>query len=272
MIAARFPYILAVTAIASATLLAATAATNADADIGATGKSVTEKVGGSIVAVKTVIKQSVGGRTGETRSTTNGIIVSKDGLTMISLSAIDPSSLLKQMYAGRIPPGTEMSAEVTDIKIVLTDQTELTAEIVLRDPDLDIAVIRPSVPFTATVTPIDIAADAKVDVLDRVIVARRLDQKADNAIGLSVVHIGAVVRKPRLFYVLGENPAMAGLGSPVFTATGQFLGLMVMRTAAADAGADRGVLLVIIPAAYIRDNAEQAKEVPPAKKTDKPAE
>jgi hypothetical protein len=244
----------------------------ATADTAATGRELATRYDSSIVTVKTVVQQTMGSRKGESRNTTGGLIVDKTGITMISLSAIDPSSLLKQMYAGRLPEGTDLSAEVTDIKIVLGDQTEVDAEVVIRDPDLDIAIIRPKAAFTAAVTPLDISGKVKADLLDQVIVAKRLDQKADNVLGISVAHIGAVVKKPRLFYVIAETTPMANLGSPVFTADGTLLGVIVMRTGASDTGGDRGVMGIVIPTANIRDNVDQAKEVPATKKSDKPAE
>lgn len=247
-------------------------ATRAEPGIAKVGRDIREKYNSSIVTVKTAMKQTMGGRTGESRSENGGVVVNAEGLTVISLSAIDPSLLLKQMYAGRIPAGTDLSAEVTDIKIVLADQSEVSAEVVIRDPDLDIAVIRPTAKLSTPVTPVDISGNAKPDLLDEVIVAKRLDQKADNALGLSVVHIGAVVKKPRLFYVLGETTPMSGLGSPVFTADGVFLGVIVVRTGVSDDSINRAPLGIVIPAANIRDNVEQAKEAPPTKKTEKPAE
>jgi S1-C subfamily serine protease len=269
----RFNLSLAPIAVASALALALVApAAHAGSDPAATGRDLAARYDSSIVTVKTVVQQTMGARKGESRNTTGGVIVDKTGMTMISLSSIDPSALLKQMYAGRIPEGTDLTAEVTDIKIVLGDQTEVDAEVVLRDPDLDIAIIRPSSAFTATVTPIDISGNAKADILDKVIVAKRLDQKADNALGVAVVQIGAVVKKPRLFYLIGDSTPMANLGSPVFTTGGALLGVMVMRTGASDAGGDRGVLGIVIPAANIRDNVDQAREIPPAKKEEKPAE
>ncbi len=232
-------------------------------DISQVGRDVVERHKDSLVTVRTLIRQTVGGRTGESRTETAGTIVDETGLTVISLSAIDPSAIVKQMYAGRLPPGQEVSAEVADIQMVLADQTEVNAEVVIRDSDLDLAVIRPTEKIKGPVRPVDLGGKTKAQLLDEVIVVTRLGQVANRMVGASVVHIGAVVEKPRLFYILGETTQFANLGALVFTATGEFLGMLVVRTGPADVSGGRGSMLgIVIPAASIKENVDQAKEAP----------
>ena len=69
-------------------------------------------------------------------------MVDPSGLTVLALSACDPSEMYQRMM-GEDYPRTSVETEVTDMKILLDDGTELPAEIVLRDKDLDLAFIRP---------------------------------------------------------------------------------------------------------------------------------
>ena len=69
-------------------------------------------------------------------------MVDPSGLTVLALSACDPSEMYQRMMAEQ---GSQykLETEVTDLKILLDDGTELPAEIVLRDKDLDLALSGP---------------------------------------------------------------------------------------------------------------------------------
>ena len=46
---------------------------------------------------------------------------------------------------------------------------------------------------------------------------------------LAVTQIAAVVRKPRKFYICGIATSFTHIGCPVFTGSGETLGMLVMR-------------------------------------------
>ena len=122
-----------------------------------------------------------------------------------------------------------MEIEVSDVKILLEDGTELPAEIVLRDKDLDLAFLRPKVKPATPMAAVDLSKSGKAQVLDEFITLNRLKRAAGRAFSASVERVSAVVQKPRTFYIPDSGQTETGLGSPAFTLDGNMLGLIVMR-------------------------------------------
>ena len=98
-------------------------------------------------------------------------------------------------------PAVKMESELSGVKIVLDDGTEMPAEVVLRDKDADLAFIRPKTKPAAPMAALDLANAGKADVLDQVVTLTRLGSAAGRADSASVERISAIVTKPRLFYV-----------------------------------------------------------------------
>lgn len=249
-------------------------------DAAKSGRDVLAKYQNAVVSVKLAIKQSisVGGRDSksETKTETTGTIIDPSGLTVVSLATTDPSSAMKDTYARAIAArGGDMSqfkfeSELTDVKIVLADKTEIAAEVVLRDKDLDLAYLRPTDKPTKPLLFVDLARDAKAQILDEVIVVNRLNQSANRAPAISVGRIEAIVDKPRTFYVLGQSMWGYALGAPVFSLDGKLVGILFLRSAKTQTDQSSGFMFsnlnqwgmmpVILPASDIVDGAKQALE------------
>ena len=114
------------------------------------------------------------------------------------------------------------------MKILLTDGTEVPAEIVLRDKDLDLAFIRPKSKATSPMAAVDFSKSAPAQMLDEVITLNRLNSAAGRAYAASVERISAVIQKPRTFYIPDSTMTSTTLGSPAFALDGKIVGLMVM--------------------------------------------
>ncbi|MBI4650860.1 hypothetical protein HY745_06165, partial [Candidatus Desantisbacteria bacterium] len=127
---------------------AGTGALKAD-DTANLGKEIAAKWENVIVTVKIVMKQKiiVQGRevnNSENKMEIGGTVIEDSGLTVVSLSAIEPSSVFDNM-AGEMPEGRQFKyeSEITDLKIRFTKENEVNAKIVLRDKDMDLAFVRP---------------------------------------------------------------------------------------------------------------------------------
>jgi len=128
------------TLIASLFLLNALAATTRADELAAKGREVFAKYQHAIVTVQTVLKVSAqSGRSNESRRELTGTVLDPSGLTVLALSACDPTEMYRRMSED---PKVEI--EVSDIKLLLDDGTELPAQVVLRDKDLDLAFVRPT--------------------------------------------------------------------------------------------------------------------------------
>ncbi len=226
------------------------------------GREIFEKNQHAVVTVTEVLKVSMSGRAQETKQDLTGTVVDPNGLTVLALSQADPSEIVSRMmgeeYARRV------ETEVTDLKILLDDGTEVPAEIVLRDKDLDLAFIRPKTKLSTPMAAIDLSNAATAQILDQVIALNRLNSAAGRAYSASGERISAVIRKPRTFYIPDSNMTGTSMGSPAFALDGKILGMFVVRAMSGKTSSNRNyrdaVTNIILPAEDILKAAKQAPE------------
>ena len=232
------------------------------------GRAVFKQHQREVVTVQVVQKMSYssGGRTSEpqeTKQDITGTVVDPSGLTVLALSACDPSEMIKRMY-----PTYKVDAEVSDVKILLEDGTEIASEIVLRDKDLDLAFIRPKTKLAAPMAAVDLSKAVTAQVLDELITINRLGRAAGRAHAASIEHVSAVVQKPRTFYIPDSAQTATALGSPAFALDGNIVGILVMRTINSGGGGSMNnfrpdnATSIVLPA---EDIAKAAKQAPEAK-------
>ena len=180
-------------------------------------------------------------------------VLDSSGLAVCALSRLEPDSSMNRALVALAPSAkTEINTEVTGVQMRLATGRDVTAHIVLRDPDLDLAFVRPADPLSGPVPAID-GPSARPGLLDMLVVLLHgtTDQEGDGvAAGLGYVE--SIVLKPRLYYTMA-GPTTAG--APVFDRAGNFVGLIVQRQTNA-----RGTTAVgILPADDLRSAAKQAK-------------
>jgi S1-C subfamily serine protease len=244
--------------------LVMTFAVRAD-EVSEKGREVFKKQQNAVVTVQIVQKVTYAsaGRTSEPRENkqdVTGTVIDPSGLAVLALSASDPSEMVKRMY-----PDYKVEVEVSDLKILLDDGTEVPAEIVLRDKDLDLAFIRPKAKLASPMPAVDLAKSSPAQVLDSVVTLNRLGRAAGRAHAASVERVSAVVQKPRTFYIPDSTMTATGLGSPVFALDGNIVGILVMRSISsggAGAGGSRQdtATSIILPAEDVLKAAKQAPE------------
>lgn len=237
------------------------------------GRAILEQHRSAVVTMAIVINQKVSftgssSQSRESKIEATGTIISAEGLTVMSLSETDPSSVMEQMMAASGQTDMQMETEVRDIKIMLLDGTEVPAEVILRDKDLDLAFVRPKEKPTTPFAFVNVENSEAPKHLDPVITLNRLGQVAGREHAASVERISAIVTRPRTFYVPGLDPTQTGLGSPAFTVDGKFVGINLLRVVSAGgAGSMLGgradnIAGVIIPASDILEGAQQAPKYP----------
>ncbi|MCI0541393.1 MAG: serine protease [Verrucomicrobiales bacterium] len=248
-------------------------------DLATKGREVFNKHQSSVVTVLLVVKTKMavpglaglGGDARESKEEVTGTVIDESGLTAVALSSTDPTGMLQGMMGSLGDLGGDgeesfkfkMDSEVTDVKLLTGDGTELPAEIVLRDKDLDLAFVRPKSKPATPMPALDLANSAKVDVLDEIIAINRLGKATGRAYAAAIERISAVVKRPRLFYVPGGGATMTGLGSPAFTPDGKLVGLFVMRTVKSGGGGmslfsmPAGMTPMILPAEDVKKIAAQ---------------
>src|SRR5688572_22093073 len=255
-------------------LLVASAPAGAQDDRAAAGEIV-KKWQSAIVNVRVVLKMrvSVGGREMQSMDEsleTVGTVIDPNGLTVLSLGSLNPGSMMNKMMGsgGSGQDRMEIGSEPTDVKLRLPDGRELGARIVLRDEDLDLAFLRPIAKPEKPLVAINLADEGKPSLLDPVVILSRLGRVGGWTPAASLQTIGAIIEKPRTFYVI-ENGGAGGMGTPAFTSSGKVVGLLTMRSVQAGrpgmfsmmGGTESlGLLPVILPAADVREIAQQAPD------------
>lgn len=229
----------------------------------------------AIVNVRVVLKMrvSVGGREMQSMDEsveTVGTVIDPQGLTVLSLGSLNPGSMMNRLMGsgGSGQDRMEIGSEPTDVRLRLSDGRELAARIVLRDEDLDLAFLRPMVKPDPPLVAIDLANEGRPELLDAVVVLSRLGRVGGWAPAASIQTIGAVIERPRTFYVI-QSGGTGGMGTPAFTPSGKLVGLLTMRSVQGGkpsmfsmmGGTEGlGLLPVILPAADVREIASQAPE------------
>jgi hypothetical protein len=260
-------YKLNLTPFAITLALASMAAPSPADELSEKGREIFKKNQRAVVTVQEVLKVSSAGasRANESKQDLTGTVLDASGLTVLALSACDPSEMYQRMM-GEDYSRNKVETEITDLKILLDDGTEVPAEIVLRDKDLDLAFIRPKAKLTSPMAAVDPTKSSAAQVLDQVITLNRLNSAAGRAYAASVERITAVIQKPRTFYIPDSTMTSTTLGSPAFALDGNLVGVVVMRAINAKGGASRNyrdsMTSIILPS---EDIAKAAKQAPEAK-------
>lgn len=252
--------------------LLSTASVNAD-DLASKGRAILDSQQTSVITIELVVNQkfSFPGMPSddmEMKIEATGTVVNADGLTVVSLTETDPASLIEAMMGGMGQmDGFKVESEIKSLKMILADDAEMDAEIVLRDKDLDMAFVRPTEKPEAAMDHVDLSTGAEVQHLDQVINITRLGRVARRAHALNTQRVSAIVAKPRKFYIIGNVSAQqAGVGSPAYTLDGELIGVYFLRTIKASsgnpfAGAEDNMVVILLPALDILEAAEQAPPV-----------
>lgn len=234
------------------------------------GRAILDKNKAGVVTVRIVIKmqmsmQNFPSREEEVKSEATGTVIDPSGLTVLSLNETDPSGMFEDMMDSR--EGFEVKSSIGDLKILRNDGTEIAAQVVLRDRDLDLAFIRPAEAPKEPLPAVDFANAAVPALLDPIVTINRMGRVAGREYAVSLERVSAIVSRPRTFYVMGNDPTQTALGCPAFSVDGAAIGLCVMRSVKRGGdsggmgmfgGGDDNVMAIVVPAADVLDVAKQA--------------
>lgn len=249
----------------------ATASVFAD-EVAERGRAIMGEHRDAVVTISLVLQQRMSfpgspSRNEETKTEATGTVISPTGLTVISLSKADPSALLEAMMGSSGPQGLQMETEIVDARIMLRDGTEIPAEVILRDNDLDMAFVRPVEKLDSTFAYVDLTKDAVPELLDQLITLNRLGKVAGRAHSASVERVDAIVKRPRTFYIPGTDPTNTNLGCPAFDLDGNIVGFFLMRAIRTSGGgrsmfggSNDSIRVIILPARDVLDAAAQAPD------------
>lgn len=240
----------------------------------AAARDLVKKWQEAIVNIRVVVKMrmSMGGRelqSNDDTIETVGTVIDPGGLTVVSLSSVNPGPMMTKLMASGngSGQGVEIVSEPTDLRLRLADGREVPSTIALRDEDLNLAFIRPITPPEKPFVAINLADYAPPALLDQVVVFGRLGRVGGWAPSAALRDIGGIVLKPRTFFVLAGDTA--GTGTPAFLPSGKVVGILTVRQIANDrpsafagmSGSEGlGLLPVILPADDVLEISKQATE------------
>lgn len=210
----------------------------------------------AVITARIVSSVSFGGDENERENESNALVIRDDGLAVLSLYALDPTAVWAAM--GRSPG--EVVAKVKSVEYIMPDGTEVPAEVILRDKDLDLAYIRPIEKPAEPMPHVDITQGGTAKLLEELVFIAQQGKVVRRAHVVFVQRVEAVIEKPRLLYLTGEDRQDAIFSAPAFTLDGAFVGIGALRAINSEAagGAGNNVMVVIVPAADIARGAEQA--------------
>jgi len=221
------------------------------------GRQIISKYGEAVVWINAATKVDLGERGGvrEEKAECLGVVIDPCGLTVLPLNVLDQSFLITAAMRSKGMEG-KPTVTLSDVRITLADGAEVPAQIVLKDPDLDLAFVMPDPnkpQERRTFSFVKMGGVKTVDVLDALIMMGRSDPQFTREPMITLDRVACVLKKPRtLYYARAAVP-----GSVVFAEDGTLVGLCVTRPAGLDA-----LKVVVLPAEAI---AKVAAQVPPDK-------
>jgi len=208
----------------------------------------------------------------EFKSEVTGTVLDESGLILVSLTTIDPSKFMDSIMRGmESDMKMEVKMDIKKVKVILPDETELDAKVVLRDKDLDMAFIQPRQKTARPMVSIKMAEQSTPHIMDEIIILSRLSKVAEHAPSAMSARISAIVNKPRTFYIPQvEGGDTQDIGTPAFTLDGKLVGVILMRILASEGGAGfgsmmggagaMGITAVIMPVSEILEASKQVAE------------
>jgi S1-C subfamily serine protease len=174
-----------------------------------------------------------------------GTVVSADGRVLLAASSIDPAAMMNGRTVNTQAGPMKLSAvsEVKEAFIVLADGTEIPAKVILKDKDLNLALIAPVTPVAEKFVCVDITVTDTVVPVDQVVVLGRMDKSFDRCAKVEVDSVAAVLTKPRPFISIH----IPTTGCPVFSVSGKFVGMTSGKLTTGDDGDSEGMVPVVIP-------------------------
>ena len=208
----------------SLTVLCAATAQNETAGV----QAVVEKVAPSIANVKVVIKTTMkmGGESmdEESKISLQGVVVTPDGLIMLSNSPFSPKRMMEMLAGESMPAGMDYKMTPTSIKVTFgNEDKEYDAFLAATDTKLDLAFVKVEGLGDRQLTPVDLGSAVDAKLGQQVIAVSRLTKGYDYAPYFALGQICGEIAKPRRAWMLLGD--ISQLGLPVFTLNGELVGV-----------------------------------------------
>jgi hypothetical protein len=239
------------------------------ADDGAQAAAVLQKRAPSIVTVKIVLKteiQVMGQQQDqEERIQLQGAVVDPSGLVMFSNASISAAKL-QEALSGMMEErgqggGLDIKTTPSDIKVVFgNEEQEYAAFLAATDARLDLAFVQVQNLGEKKLEVVDFPEAATPTIGQSLVAVSRLNEGYDYAAFFETAHVVGEIKKPiPAFIVAGEA---SGVGLPVFSATGEALGVLTVLASGMKPQGGGGLMMMMGGAGDAMESAFRAFVVP----------
>jgi hypothetical protein len=187
-------------------------------------------------------------------------VIDAGGLLVTAMSQMDPSREMegREYNTAKGPVKFDVSVTLKEVKVVLQDGTEIPAEQVMKDADLDLAFFRVKMDSKeakdVTFKALDLNESAKVKVSDDAITLGRTEEILNRVPAVTRGQVTSITEKPRTFV----RATSAQMGCPTFNLEGKLVGIGVSRYMKG-----KSTVLIVLPAADVQEIAVQAAKAKP---------
>lgn len=200
------------------------------------GRLLARRYGDAIVSVKGSVYMTIniGLRKlpeTERKIDVSGTMISAAGLTVTSLSTVDPREIFESMR-GQFNTGGDPidlgKTDFRDMRIVLADGREIPVNIVYRDKDHDMVLLAPtkSEPGMGSFTYVDLGQAAESAVLlGNYFQFSRAGQAFQRTLIVRNCTVIGIIERPHRFFMLSTDIYPDTVGCPVFAPDGRVLGI-----------------------------------------------
>jgi len=202
-----------------------------------------------------------------------GTVIDPSGLTVVSYTALNPmdkiSGAMKKIKMSDDDNGLKSKTVLNRIQMHLADGTELSARLVFKDKELDLAFLMPDPKENEKMpsfAPVKLAAATAKELDDVVVLSRHTKELGYQPI-VTVAQVTSVIKKPHAMYDL-SIPAQPG--ALVYLPDGQLLGLTVSFAGEEESLSFSAMQMqiLVLPAPEICKLADQAKKAAEKKSTE----
>jgi hypothetical protein len=181
-------------------------------------------------------------------------------LLVTAMSQMDPSREMegREYNTAKGPVRFDVSVTLKEIKVVLQDGTEIPAEQVMKDADLDLAFFRVKMDSKeakdVTFKALDLNDSAKVTLSEEIVTLSRTEEILNRVPSVTRGQVMSITEKPRTFV----RASGAQSGCPTFNLEGKLVGLGVNRYMKG-----KSSVLIVLPAGDVQEIAQQAAKAKP---------
>src|SRR5262249_18888526 len=173
------------------------ASASSASDIKAAAGAAMSKYQKAVITVRVVAKVKSPRGEEENQFEVIGSVIDPSGLTVVSAQSIDPAAMVRALLATMGRQGQDAMAkfdsDITQTTMILQDGTEVDADVVLKDADLDLAFVRPR--KTQTFDSISLKPRGKpLEALEDIFVIDRLERSENRVTAINIGMIQAVVK------------------------------------------------------------------------------